>query len=91
MDTDRSTWRREVAIGAALLAFGLFLLPAAIYVVGQQIFGEYSPDGSVFALAEQLWADLLSLQPLAWLLVLSPYILVQLIRGIRRVWRRTAV
>lgn len=91
MDTDRSTWRREVAIGAGLLAFGLFVLPAAIYIVGQQIFGEYSPDGSVFALAEQLWIDLMNLRPLAWLLVLSPYILVQLIRGVRRLWRRTPV
>jgi hypothetical protein len=91
MANDHSPWRREVAIGAGLLAFGLFVLPAAIYIVGAQIFGEYSVDGGVLALGEGIWSDLLALQPFAWLLVLSPYVIVQLARCVRRLWRRPAM
>ena len=39
------------------------------------------------ALAESIWLDLLALRWWAWLLVLSPYVTVQLARWVRRVWR----
>ncbi len=39
------------------------------------------------ALAEAIWLDLLSLRLPAWILVLSPYVTVQLVRSVRRVWR----
>jgi hypothetical protein len=91
MGSDEKSWRRELAIGAALLGFGLFLLPVAIYIVGSRIFGEYAPGaGGAFVLAEHLWLDLVALRPFAWLLVLSPYLLVQLIRAVRRLWRESA-
>ena len=83
--------RRETVIAAAGLAFGLFVLPAAIYWVGKRIFGDYSPDGGMLALAEQIWSDLLALDPAAWLLVLSPYVIVQLGRLVRRLWRGNPV
>jgi hypothetical protein len=85
-----TTWQREVAIAAGLLAFGLVALPFAIYLVGQQLLGEYG-DGEgagALALAENIWLDLASLRLPAWILVLSPYLTIQLIRGVRRIWRR---
>ena len=82
-----TTWKREVAIGAGMLVFGLFVVPLAIYAVGRRLVGEYSADSGALALAEQIWADFLSLHPAAWLLVLCPYVVVQLVRGVRRVWR----
>ena len=82
-----TNWRREVAIAAGLLAFGLFALPFAVYVVGQRMLGEYG-DGGPLALAESIWLDLLSLRLAAWFLVLSPYLIIQLARGVRRIWRR---
>ena len=39
------------------------MLPFAIYWVGTQLLGEYAPDASALALAEQIWLDLLSLDP----------------------------
>jgi hypothetical protein len=82
-----TVWRREVAIAAGLLAFGLFALPFVVYLVGQRVLGEYEGDGAL-ALAESIWRDLLSLRLAAWILVLSPYLLIQLARGVRRIWRR---
>jgi hypothetical protein len=83
--------KRELAIGSAGLAFGLFILPAAIYWVGTRIFGDYSADGGMAALAEQFWSDLLGLEPAAWVLLLSPYVIVQLGRVVRRLWRSEPV
>ncbi len=83
----KTTWQREISIAAALLAFGLIVLPFSIYIVGQNLLGEYEGAGAL-GLAESIWLDLLALQPLTWLLVLTPYIVVQLARLGRRTWRR---
>jgi hypothetical protein len=84
----RSTngWQREVGIAAALFACGLIVLPLAIYFLGGRVLGDYAGDGAL-ALAESIWLDLMALHPLTWLLVLSPYIAVQLGRALRRIWR----
>ncbi|HUO67680.1 MAG TPA: hypothetical protein VMV37_09100 [Gammaproteobacteria bacterium] len=83
------TIKREIAIAAALFAVGLLLLPVAIYWVGRQVAGEYG--GGALALADQIWADLLQLDPAACLLVLSPYLLLQIVRLIGRTWRARSV
>jgi hypothetical protein len=83
-----TNWQREVAIAAGLLAVGLLVLPFAVYVVGQQMLGEYGDGAGPLALAESIWLDLLSLRLPAWILVLSPYLTIQLARGVRRIWRR---
>ncbi|HSC13841.1 MAG TPA: hypothetical protein VLI71_01940 [Gammaproteobacteria bacterium] len=82
-------WQREVAIAAGLLAVGLLALPFAVYFVGQRMLGEYGDGDGPLALAESIWLDLLSLRLPAWILVLSPYLTIQLARGVRRIWRRT--
>ena len=83
-----ASWKRELVIAAVLLGFGLLALPFAIYWVGSQMIGEYSPDASPLTLAEQIWTDLLRLDPFAWALVASPYVVLQLVRIVRRVWRK---
>jgi hypothetical protein len=82
-----TTWKRELTIAAAALGFGLFVLPVLIYFVGQQLIGEYSAESGVLALYEHIWTDFLSLRATAWILVLGAYVIVQLIRCVRRVWR----
>lgn len=83
-----TTWRREITIAAACVGFGLLVLPFAIYLVGQRVIGEYSEGSGALDLAEAIWIDLLALRLPAWTLVLGPYVIVQLLRGLRRVWRR---
>jgi hypothetical protein len=92
LDTRTPNWRREAAIAAAAVGFGLLVLPFAVYTVGRRLIGAYDPNGGgAMALAEAIWLDLLALRLPAWLLVLSPYITVQLARWLRRIWRRKSL
>lgn len=72
---------------ALLFACGLVLLPPAIFFVGQQVVGEYAPNGELFDLVFAIWGDLATPSAAAWLLVLSPYIVIQLLRFSKRQWR----
>lgn len=83
-------WRREIAVVAGALLAGLLLLPLAIAAVGEAMIGPYEGGGAL-ALAEQLWLDALALRPAAWILILSPYVLAQLVRLVWLVWRRPAL
>ena len=62
-----------------LLLAGLFLLPLAVYLVGSALFGEYG--GSEFsAFYGTLHSELRGGTPSVWFLVLSPYLIWQLLR-----------
>ena len=80
-------WKRELVIAATLFGCGFLLLPPSVYWVGKQVVGDYAGDGGLLALADQIWSDFFTLDPAAWVLVLSPYLLVQIVRLIRRTWR----
>lgn len=84
----RTTIKRELVLAGSLLGLGFFVLPGAVYLVGQTVVGEYPADGGVLALAVNVWADMVRGNPLALALVLSPYGIVQLLRLSRRLWRR---
>ena len=84
----RTTIKRELVLAGSLFGFGFFVLPGAVYVVGQTVVGEYPADGGVLALTVNIWADMVRGNPLALVLVLSPYGIVQLLRLSRRLWRR---
>jgi hypothetical protein len=51
------------------------------------VIGEYAQDAGVLDLAEQIWSELLHLEPAAWMLVLRPYVVNQLTRLAIRLWR----
>jgi hypothetical protein len=72
--------KKELTLAAALLGFGVLLLPYAIYLVGQQVVGEYEGDGGPVGLGVAIWTALVQGQWAAWLLVLSPYLVIQLLR-----------
>jgi hypothetical protein len=80
-------WRREAAVGAGALLVGLLGLPLTIATVGQSVVGPYEGGSGVLALAEELWLQAVALSPAAWILILSPYALVQLLRFVWRLWR----
>lgn len=79
--------RKELLIFGALLVFGALVLPFCIYIVGQNIIGEYAPDAGAFALVRAIWADLGRFSIPAWLLVLSPWGVIVLLRLAAGIWR----
>lgn len=76
----QSVLKRELVISAALLVVGVFLLPFAVYLVGQPVFGPYEAEGGLSAFLDQIWLDLIQGEPVAWLLALSPFLVIQLAR-----------
>lgn len=70
---------KEALLALALLAFGLFCLPALVYLVGQRIIGPYE-GGGLYGFYEAIGFSLAAGRPAAWLLALSPYLVVQLVR-----------
>ncbi len=80
--------KREILIAIVLLAIGLAALPAAIYLVGQQIMGPYESEAGLTGLMDHIWADLTAGAPQAWLLVLSPWLVIQTARLAMRIGRR---
>ncbi len=77
---------REALLFLALAIAGIVLLPLAIFYVGDAVFGSYGGDGFGEFL-ETLLGKLGRADRFAWLLVLSPYIVVQVLRIMAMGWR----
>jgi len=69
----------ETALFLGLLLFGLVLLPAAIYMVGGEVFGSYGAQGFGGFFGE-LSSRIRNGDAVAWFLVLSPYLGWQILR-----------
>ena len=69
---------KEAVLVLAGLAIGLIGLPALVYLVGQVLVGEY--EAGLTGFYEAIGAALVEGEWYAWLLVLSPYIGIQLLR-----------
>ena len=83
------TLRKETGLLVAFLFLGLVVMPVAIYVVGQSIFGEYGGQGYGQFFGE-LSGRIRSGDRVAWLLVLSPYLGWQTLRLMLFGWRLTS-
>jgi hypothetical protein len=70
---------RECALLLWLVLAGVLLLPVAIYLVGQPVFGDYG-DGGIGDFYGNLHAELRAGNAVVWFLMLSPYIAWQLFR-----------
>ena len=84
-----STVKFELILGMTLLAFGMLALPVGVYWVGQFVIGGYESDSGVAGLIGAIWDDLGRGSPAAWILVLSPYVVIQLLRVAIRLLRRS--
>lgn len=77
---------REVILFLAFAIIGIALLPLAIFLVGDAVFGSYGGDG-FGDFFESLLGKLGRADRFAWLLVLSPYIILQVVRIMTMGWR----
>ncbi len=79
---------KETALLSGLLFVGLVLMPIAIFVVGQKVFGAYAGHGygDFFG---TLSSKLRAFDGVAWFLVLSPYLAWQCLRLMALGWRLT--
>jgi hypothetical protein len=85
-DSVRKTITREASLFLGLLLIGLVLLPVAVYIVGQAIFGDYG-GGSYGHFFSELSGRVRTADPAAWFLVLSPYLGSQILRLVALAWR----
>lgn len=72
--------RREALLFALFGGFGLLVLPALVYFVGLQLLGEYRPDAGMGTFYADLYRQLAALSIWAWLLVMGPWLAIQLLR-----------
>jgi hypothetical protein len=78
---------KELLIFGFLFFVGLVVLPVCIYIVGVNVIGEYSPEAGMSGLLLAIWGDVARLRISAWILVLSPWVVIQLVRLALRLWR----
>lgn len=69
----------ELLLFAALLFFGFIIMPILIYLVGGQVFGEF--DGGYGQFFGQLARRIVNANPVAWFLILSPWLGIQVLRA----------
>lgn len=82
----KKTVLRETALFLGLLFVGLVFVPIAIYWIGAQVLGEFGGYG--FAdFYGSLGARVRAAEAGAWFLVLSPYLVVQVLRLTWFGWR----
>ncbi len=83
------TLTREALILLSFLLFGLLLLPVLVFAVGQFIFGEFA-GGGLGTFFASVHSKLRSGDLLVVFLVLSPYLVVQTLRGTIRLFRNVS-
>ena len=72
--------RRELLVLTVFGGFGLLVLPALVFMVGQELLGEYRPGAGIGVFYADLYRYLGAVEAFAWLLVLGPYLGVQFLR-----------
>ena len=77
---------RESVLALGLFVFGLVGFPALIFIIGQRLIGEYE-DG-LMGFYESIGTALTGGNPYAWILVLSPYLGILLLRLAFRLRKR---
>jgi len=78
--------KKEAALLAVMLFFGIVLLPIAIWIVGDAVFGSYGGRG-YGDFFNSLSGKLRSGTTDAWFLVLSPWLALQVVRLALLGWR----
>lgn len=85
----RATISRELALFLGLLFLGFAIVPIVIYLVGQQLFGEFGGLGYADFFGA-LSGKVRRGEPDAWFCILAPYLIWQTLRLTILGWRRTS-
>lgn len=80
---------KELLFAVGLVAFGLIGLPALVYLVGQQLLGEY--EAGLVGFYDATGRALLEGSPFAWMLVMSPLLTIELLRFGFRIRRQRRI
>jgi hypothetical protein len=71
---------KEIAILVAALAVGALLGPMIVFLVGQAVFGPYAGGAGMGTFYGQFWRELANADPIPWMMLISPYLLLQWLR-----------
>lgn len=78
--------KNEAFLLIALLALGLWLVPALIFWLGSRVLGPYGDIDTLGAFYIDLFGSLLAGRGIVWLLVTSLYLFLMLIRLLAWLW-----
>ncbi|HEX2495174.1 MAG TPA: hypothetical protein VHK24_15485 [Steroidobacter sp.] len=81
-ESPRSRFRFELIFASLWLAFGLFVLPALIYSIGQTSLGPYGENASAGDFYAAFFRDLAEPSGRPWAIALGPLALVWIVRAI---------
>ena len=76
----RQRLRFELIFASLWLAFGLFVLPAIIYMVGTLLLGPYGENQGLGAFYAHFFKDLVEPAGRVWILALGPLVVVSVLR-----------
>ena len=76
----RQRLRFELIFASLWLAFGLFVLPAVIYMVGTLLLGPYGENQGLGTFYADFFKDLVEPAGRAWILALGPLVVVSILR-----------
>ena len=82
-------WAREGAIAALALLFGSVILPFLIFLAGAALLGRYE-GASAAGIYGSVYRGLGSGSIASWIVVLGPYGLYLMVKGLRVWWRESA-
>ena len=85
-----SNWSRELAFAALFLLVGVALMPALIFFVGLVALGRYE-GASLGNIYRSLFLGFGQASIASWAVLLGPYALYLLYKGLRAWWRAGAV
>jgi len=72
--------KRESAVLAFSAAAGFLLVPMAVFLTGQEVFGPYRDGAGMLSFYADFQSGLLAGDPIPWIMFISPYCLVQWLR-----------
>ncbi len=75
-----AAWKFEIILALVLLGIGFLLGPPTVYWLGGLLAGDYAGERGLWGLVLTLWGDAARGRLAAWVVLLAPYLVIQLLR-----------